>query len=387
MRAVIAGLLSFAACGGGNAGNPDAPPVIDAQAIDAFVPQDAPFCPAIAALDPAQLSEVTVAGDAPALGIFDPSIVYPSDATGGVMAYSAVPSQQTIRTHIAGSTDHGATWTFAVEVNAPEAATEPSPNCGSTTCSGNLISEVTSLIYDVDDPDTTKRWKLFAHRYLVGPNVELHYEIGTITLQTAAQPQGPWTSPQKLIGWNSTSSYSSTGIVANASTMGGTTSDCLALTEPGAIWLPGVIDLSVGCVYLDGATPKLRVELLRSTTHGASWSSVSTLLTAADSACGTAQPGLNGADLFASNGTEYVAATPSDANGYRGCMVFTVDDIAAGKIKRDGQGRAIVDRAFSANQFNGACTFADGAAGYTLDIGFLATAKPFHIYRSGITTP
>src|SRR5450432_2573575 len=201
MRAILVGLTVFAACGGGNAGTSDAALVADGRAADAFVPQDAPFCPAIAALDPAQLSELTIAGDTPALGIFDPSIVYLGDATGGVMAYSAVPTQQTIRTHIAGSTDHGATWTFAVEANAPEAATEPSPACGTTTCSGNLISEVSSLIYDADDPETTKRWKLFAHRYLVGPNVELHYDIGTITLQTAAQPQGPWTAPQKLIGW------------------------------------------------------------------------------------------------------------------------------------------------------------------------------------------
>lgn len=387
MRSSVVGLFGmvvFAACGGGNGGTSDAAIHADAV-VDALA--DAAFCPAIAALDPAQLSELTVVNDAPALGIFDPSIVYPTDATGGVMAYSAVPDQRTIRTHIAGSTDHGATWTFAVEANAPEAATEPSPACGGTTCTGNLISEVSSLIYDADDPDTTKRWKLFAHRYLVGPNVELHYDIGTITLQTAAQPQGPWTAPQKLIGWTSSSSYSSTGIVANVSTMVGTATDCIALTEPGAIWLPGVVDLSVGCVYLDGATPKLRVELLRSTTHGATWTSVSTLLTAADAACGTAQPGLNGANLFALNGTEYVVATPSDANGYRGCLVFTIDDIAAGKVKRDGQGRAIVDRAFSANQFNGACTFADGAGGYMLDIGLLATSQPFHIYRAAITTP
>jgi hypothetical protein len=169
--------------------------------------------------------------------------------------------------------------------------------------------------------------------------------------------------------------------------MTGTATDCIALTEPGAISLPGAIDLAVGCVYLANNQPRIRIELLRSTTHGASWTSVSTLLTADDAACGTAQPGLNGADLFALNGTEYVAATPSDPNGYRGCLVFPIDDVAAGKVKRDGTGRAIVDRAFSANQFNGACTFADGAGGYTLDIGFLQTAEPFHIYRSGITAP
>ena len=383
MRAIVVLLTGFAACGGGSGGSSDASAHTDTAMADVALP-DAPFCPAIAPLDPAQLSELTVANDSPALGIFDPSIVYPTDAAAGVMAYSAVPSQQTIRTHIAGSMDHGATWTFAVEANTPEAATEP---CGTATCSGNLISEVSSLIYDNDEPDTNKKWKLFAHRYLVGPNVELHYDIGTITLQTAAQPQGPWTAPQKLIGWNGQSSYSSTGVVANASTMTGTTNDCIALTEPGAIWLPGTIDLSVGCVYLDNNAAKIRIELLRSTTHGATWTSVSTLLTAADAACGTSTPGLNGGDLFALNGTEYIVATPSDPNGYRGCLVFSVDDIAAGKVKRDAEGRAIVDRAFSANQFNGACTFADGAGGYTLDIGFLQTAKPFHIYRSGIATP
>ncbi len=386
---ILVGLLAFAACGGGSGGTVDARDATHDTLLDTpAIPPDAAACPAIAPLDPAQLSEITIVGDSPTAGIFDPSIVYPTDATGGVMAYSAVPGQETIRTHIAVSSDHGATWTFAAEANTPETATEPSTECGGTMCAGSLNSEVSSVIYDADEPDSAKRWKLFAHRYLVGPNVNLHYAIGTITLQTAAQPQGPWTAPTKLIGWNSDSSYSSSGVVANVSTMGGTAGDCIALTEPGAIWLPGVIDLSVGCVYLDNQVAKIRIELLRSTTHGTTWTSVSTLLTANDATCGgTSTPGLNGADLYALNGTEYVVATPSDANGYRGCLVFSVDDIVAGKVKRDGQGRAIVDRAFSAPFFNGACTFADGAGGYALDVGFLTSAKPFHIYRSAITHP
>ena len=369
-------------CGGNGAANPDAENADAPAPIDTAI--DAAFCPAIATLDPSALAEITVAGDTPALGIFDPSIVYPSGATTGVMAYSAVPDQETIRTHIAASTDHGATWTLVTEVNTPEASTQPSPECGGTTCSGNLISEVSSLVFDADDPDTSTRWKLFAHRYLVGPNVALHYAIGTITLQTAAQPQGPWTAPQKLIGWTGSSSYSSTGVVANVSTMSGTASDCIALTEPAAIWLPGTLDLAVGCVY-DPAAPKIRIELLRSTTHATSWGSVSTLLTADDAACSGLQPGLNGADLFASGGTEYVVATPADATGYRGCLVFTVDDIVAGKVKRDAQGKAIVDRAMTASQFDGACTFADGANGYALDVGFFASARPFRIFHAGAT--
>jgi hypothetical protein len=385
MRAIIGLCVVCGACGGNSAGNPDAALHADAR-VDAVIP-DAPFCPAISTIDVANATEVIVAGDTPAAGIFDPSLVYPADAPGGAMAYSAVPDQQTIRTHVAVSADHGATWTFVAEANTPEATTLTTTNmmeCPGGTCTGNLISEVSSLIYDADEPDAAKKWKLFAHRYLVGPNVALHYSYGTITLQTAAQPQGPWTAPQKLIGWNSPSAYSSTGVVANATTLPGTTNDCLALTEPGALWLPGAIDLAVGCAYLDGATVKIRVELLRSTTHGASWASVGTLLRAEDAACSGLAPGLNGADLYITGGTEYVVATPSNATGYLGCMTFAIDDPATGKVKRDAQGRAVVASELTAGQFDGACTFADGASGTMLDVGFLQTARPFRIYRPGI---
>jgi len=384
MRVIVAICVAVTACGGGGGGNPDAAPHADAARDAAIL--DAPFCPAIATVDIASATEVTVAGDTPAMGIFDPSLVYPADASGGAMAYSAVPTQETIRTHVAVSADHGATWTMVAEANTPEATTLTSTDmteCPGGMCTGNLISEVSSLIYDADEPDAAKKWKLFAHRYLVGPNVALHYAYGTIALQTAAQPQGPWGAPQKLIGWTSTSPYSSTGVVVNATSLA-STHDCLALTEPGALWLPGAIDLAVGCVYLDGATPKIRIELLRSTTHGASWASVGTLLRADDAACSGLAPGLNGADLYVTNGTEYVVATPSDATGYRGCMVFPIDDPAAGKVRRDGQGRAVVATELTAGQFDGACTFADGANGMMLDVGFLQSAQPFHIYRPGI---
>ncbi|HET9991749.1 MAG TPA: hypothetical protein VFQ65_24640 [Kofleriaceae bacterium] len=382
MRAIVGFCVACWACGGGSGGNPDAPAHADAAVVDAAIP-DASFCPAIATIDVASATEVTVAGDTPALGIFDPSLVYPADASGGAMAYSAVPTQETIRTHVAVSADHGATWTLVAEANTPVATsltTTDMTECPGGTCTGNLISEVSSLIYDADEPDAAKKWKLFAHRYLVGPNVALHYAYGTIALQTAAQPQGPWSAPQKLIGWNSPSPYSSTGVVVNASSLPAL-HDCLALTEPGAIWLPGVIDLALGCVYLDGTAAKIRIELLRSTTHGTSWASVGTLLRADDAACSGLGPGLNGADLYVTNGTEYVVATPSDTTGYRGCMVFPIDDPAAGKVRRDAQGRAVVAQELTTGQFNGACTFADGANGTMLDVGFFQSARPFRIYR------
>ena len=81
------------------------------------------------------------------------------------------------------SSDQGTTWSYVADANEPEAATLQS-------ISGNLISEVPSLVFDADEPDPTHLWKLFSHRYLVEPNNTLHYDIGMITLQTAPSPKG-----------------------------------------------------------------------------------------------------------------------------------------------------------------------------------------------------
>lgn len=381
----IAWLVVLAACGSGSHAPDAAPPPSDTAP-----PIDAPFCPAITKFDPATAAYVTIANDAPTGGIFDPSILYPANATAGAMAYSAVPDQYTIRTHVALSTDHGVTWSEVAEANVPEAATLQSPDCTGGTCTGNLISEVPSIIYDPDDPNAQTRWKLFAHRYLVtGPPLGLHYSIGTITLQTAPGPDGPWTAPAKWIGWNSSAPYSSSGVQINVTSLIGTTaSACLTLTEPAAVWYPGTIDLAVGCVYaLNGGGAAIRVELFRSVDHAASFSSIGTLLSPGDSNCLTPGASINAADLFFSGGTEYIVATPSAASGYTGCLTFLMKDVS--HVARDAQGRTIVVRAIAPadGAFSGACTFADGAGGYVLDVLRPSTPPPFQIARPAITSP
>lgn len=334
--------------------------------------------------------EVIVAGDpGAALGIFDPSIVYPKGAPGGAMSYSAVPTQETIVTRIALSADNGASWVYVAQPNVAEPATLPSTNataCPGGTCSGNLISEVSSLVLDADDPDASARWKLFAHRYLVGPQVALHYDIGTIALQTASSPEGPWTAPKKMLGWNSSSSYSSAGVATNVSSLPAI-SDCVALTEPGALWTPGQIDLAVGCVYLDGATPKIRIELVRSKDHAASWTHVSTLLRPEDASCLTPGASVNAADLFVHDGAVYASATPSDNAGYHGCAIFEIADLASGTVRRDADGKAYVPRALvaSPDRFAGACAYAEGANGFVMITGFLGDPRPFRIVRTGVS--
>ena len=353
---------------------------------------DAPAtCPAPSVVDNATSPELAVVGDTnSAAGIFDPSIVYPAGAPAGAMAYSSVWAQQTIRTRIAVSSDAGATWTYATDANTPEAVTLTATDCGGATCSGNLISEVTSLVYDGDDPDASKRWKLFAHRYLLTGTTpqDLRYHIGTIALQTAAQVEGPWTAPQKWIGWNTASSpYPSSGIQTNANALPGM-ADCLALTEPSALWVPGSIHLAVGCVYPDAGTLRIRIELLRSIDHAMTWQHVSTLLRPADASCLVPGASINAAELFVDAGNAYVIASPSDDAGYHGCLIYPLD-LAAGTVRRAADGTALPTRTITTmpTHFAGACSFAAGAGGYVLPVAFLAEPRVFRMFRTGIATP
>jgi len=385
-------LVVVAGCAGAplarDAGQDAAP----ATAPDAATADASPTagCPVPTAIDPTTARELVIAGDpGAALGSFDPSVVYPGDATGGAMAYSAVPDQHSIRTRLAVSSDHGASWTYVAEANQPEAATIASSDaldCPTGSCTGFLISEVPSLVFDADDPVPSRRWKLFTHRYLVSATNQLHYQLGTIALQTAGSPAGPWTAPAKLIGWQSPSAYSSTGIVTNVNTLPGD-QDCLTLTEPGALWLPGTLELAMGCVYLDGTTPRIRVILVRSVDHAASWSAVATLLTPADSGCLVPGGSINAPDLFVAGGKEYISATSGLPDGtYRGCAIYPIDDPVTGAVHRDASGHAVPVRTMAAPQFSGACTFAEGS-GYLLDIGLFGQPRPFRIFYGPSTGP
>lgn len=340
--------------------------------------------------------EVPILGDAgSAMGVFDPSVVYPAGAPGGAMAYSSVPNQHALRTRIALSSTSGATWTTVAEANAPElaliASSDPA-ECPGGLCLGFLISEVPSLVYDASDPDAAARWKLFAHRYLAESDDRLHYALGTITVQTAPEPQGPWTPPRKLFGVPSSSPYTLDGTQVNAATLP-PMADCLALTEPSALWLPDRLDLAMGCVYL--AAPgvvKIRVVLARTVDHGRTWTGVARMLDAGDADClpGTsAGASVNAPNLFLGpDGREYLSVTSSDP-GYHGCAIYRVDSPVTGHVERLASGAPRVLRLIAADtgQFSGACTWSAAGGGYLMDVGFLGAARPFRIYRAGAVAP
>ncbi len=267
--------------------------------------------------------------------------------------------------------------------------------CPGNACSGRLIHEVSSLIFDADDPDATRRWKVFTHTYLVGAGDKLFYDLGYFGLYTAPEPIQPWTFAGKVVGWNGESTFSSDGALTLVNDIS-QLSDCVLLTEPGALWRPGgIIDLAVGCASL---TPDvhIRIELLRSFDHAATFQYAGRLLEAEDSFCvGGSVAQINAADLFFAQGKSYLLATPAgaipgfDQPGYRGCFLFDLEPGGAA-VSRDSAGAPVVSRVLDSSdqRFTGACSYGEGASALGYVVHELAYTGPsFHALRSSITAP
>jgi len=344
-------------------------------------------------------SAVSVDGGVPAaLGIFDPSLVYPAGAPGGAMAYSAVNGPGDISTAIALSTDEGRTFSGQGRVNAasPQTLSVPttSTRCPGGTCTGMLVHEVPSLVDDAADEDATRRFKVFVHSYLVLSSGALAYDLGYLGLFTAPAPGGPWTDEGKALGWQSESSFSSDG----AHTLAGAIpalSDCIAFTEPGALVSDaGTLELALGCAYAKGGVAHLRIELLRSTDHARTLQYVARLLDDGDAVFFGSD--VNAADLFVAQGRTYLSVTPSGPtalgfDGYRGCAILELT--ASGEaVERTDAGTPVVCRTLDGpgQPFAGACTYAEGASavGYLLpQLGLDGGTLDFRIFGSAVAAP
>jgi hypothetical protein len=232
--------------------------------------------------------------------------------------------------------------------------------------------------------------------YFLANSTDIRYDIGTLSMFTAAAPNGPW-AETRLLGWNSRSPFSSTNVMQNISTDAGLAgvADCLLLTEPGAmIDDNGTIHLAVGCVkYISAADVPIEVRLLRSTDHGARWTSVSTLLSKEDAAAfSSTNRQFNGAGFYQKAGKTYMFASPAGevdfgggrlAPGYRGCLSFEVEDLNAGQLKRCN-GQPVLAAAFTgeAKQFIGACSYAEGATALGIAGDVLSATPRFQIFAT-----
>ena len=270
--------------------------------------------------------KISISGETPDTGILDPSLEY-DDSTGILwMSYSRVrTSNICVDTHIASSSDNGASWTYRVEVNRSE-------NTG-----GKWQHETPSLVYDPTDPNPKKRWKLYWFEYLTD-------HMGTdswIAHRSAPDPTGPWSSREILFASKGLAPKYTPQVTVNKLDL--EIADSIVLGEPGALVDNGIIYVAVGDVFRP-TFPHIRVFMLKSTDHGANWRYAGMIATPTDAA-GIGDKEYHAVSLCRSGSDVYALLSPvvtvSSWTEYRGVKVFRFDDLANSRLERDRQGKLI----------------------------------------------
>lgn len=344
--------------------------------------------------------------DSPATnGIFDAAPM--SDAAGGLwMSYSAVSasphsaSLTEVRTRIAQSLDNGITWRdVGVDPNgiADPDLQVPAGDAGIRWAAWHF--EVPSLLYDADDPDANRRWKLLWHRLLgvnIGNLTINSIENGWIGLTTAPSPSGPWSAERKLFTGSSydpaavdafigAPEFSLSRLAAGTSQLQG----CVAFTEPSMAAQSDGIYVALQCAGSPEKIVSLRCDRAFSTC-----SYVGDWLLATEAAqfsrTGEALNGFAAPELVSVNGVDYMIVTPYEQqpapDTYRGCLVFGIDDWPTAALGRDSGQPAVVNRVYgSAGSFNGACGYDPRATGSGILYDEYSSDSPqFHLFASHV---
>jgi hypothetical protein len=318
------------------------------------------------------------------------------------LSYTSLGSSA-LFTRVATTTD-GQSFTYATDANAYadlSITTTDTTVCNATTCTGRMVHETSSLIYDATDPDASRRFKLFDYSYVIVPAAATppQHAWGYIGLYTSANGDAAWSTATKAIGWASTASMISSDGAEAVLTDTADLSDCAAFTEPAALVdASGNLFLALGCVSKNSGNP-VRVVLTESTDHAKTFSYVGALLTPADGpSIGSNSTGVQPTDLFQVGGATYLVVstlgtTSTIANspaGYTSCTTIAVDDLASAKVARDASNHPVVVRKLVApgGAFAGACAFKpEFSAGYLVP-QVVASASPANeVLESGIRCP
>ena len=240
----------------------------------------------------------------------------------------------TVVTHLARSTDAGRTFRFARAANATEAASVPER----PGVPGVFEHEVATLVRE--GPGA---WQLLWLDYFDprgdGPVDMSHFNY---VRSVAGEPADlgalslPW--------MRGSGTPASVGARFDSSSLPGL-SDCFALTEPALLRHAGDTWLATSCLGVVGGARRAdrdRIVLLRQT--GGGYQLAGTLLEHAD-AVRVGADRLEQADLaVARDGGVILSVTPiADAPSprHQGCVVYDVDDLAFGRVRRDAGGGAV----------------------------------------------
>jgi hypothetical protein len=285
----------------------------------------------------AAATQISVAGDSPLNGIFDPSVEYAPGAQEGWLVYSAVfggasPFGPHVETHLARTTDSGASWNFDSVVNASVFADLDLG--GGALLPGVWNYEVSSLAYDPDDPGA--EWKLFSHRIfrkIEDPFTEEQNlpAYSWISYRTAPHPSGPWSAEVALFssGPLPPAPYDEVEVEVNG--LDPSLSELLVYSEPGAFYHDGTIYLSL--TGLEASGPD-RIVLLASHDHGATWSYVGSPLSNADASV-LGYLSFDGSAIVADHGRIFLLVTPASVTDlHEGTLAFEFTSIATGTLDR-----------------------------------------------------
>ncbi len=294
---------------------------------------------ALSAAAGAQPMQVRVVGDAPRNGIFDPSVEFAPGASEGWLSYSAVfgtiqPWGPHVETHLARSSDAGATWSFDGVVNA--SFFDTLTLTGGASQDGVWNYEVSSLVHD--PADSGAEWKLFAHRIFRKTENDFSEEqnlpaYSWIVLRTAAHPSGPWSAEVALLssGIFPPPPYDDVQVAINA--LDPSLASLLVYSEPGAFVQQGTLYLSLTGLTASGPD---RIVLLASDDHAATWRYVGTPLASADAAA-LGFLSFDGSAIVAHAGRVFLLVTPESPGVlHDGTLVLPFDDLAAGSLERSG---------------------------------------------------
>lgn len=303
-------------------------------------------------------SPISIEGDVgSSLGLFDPSMALVSlnGAATPLLTYSSVYNQSYIFTRIAQVTATG--YKFLGTVNQP--IVDAVIPCGSSSCTGNIIHEVSTVA------PLGSGLIVLTHTYLYANNTP-DYVHGYISSWTAPAATGPW-SEAKLLGWNAGQPFSTTGVGQNINSIAGLT-NCLIISEPSLLrYNSSTYLLAAMCNTPVGSILQQNIVLLAASLNGASlgpFTYIATPLLGTDMpSLGFSISDVSAPNLFMDNNGDLFLIVSPFANlplpsvGYFGCLTFALDKTTFA-VPRTASGAPIPISYIAPNVrfFSGACT-------------------------------